>query len=427
MTDGSFMKRNNPLPPRKKPIGESGLSAVSDHEPLTTGEDPFVGGDALPPLEPGEDRASSNVPETPSEPIEPEAVTPVILPVLPEPSGDKPAPDEGDLSGPDADGGAPSDEAGSGIERGNGSPPADTVVRRIKPPKKTSLDKALASVSSLATRTLPDALRKMPARLRVVSTRAIRTIRGWIHSARTGQKNRTPAGRSAIRIRRTDRERVYKLRGYTTMEKVNAKRKAQRRFKVAQRLLITLMCVGLIGYVAFRKNPFTDVDELLRIIGLRKQVAVAFHQFSFPLVLIDIENAEGTELSPEEDFVQRIMRDGSEDDIFYIQAFDSVSSLKEVLGACRRTISDADTAQLSRDRQIGTVLVLIAKEGNTTNYRFSDVRQSGVVIDITAAGISATGGESRVYIVGLLSDNQYLGYSFDVTDQTGGGGAASKP
>ncbi len=240
------------------------------------------------------------------------------------------------------------------------------------------------------------------------------------------------------RIRQTDRERVYKLRGYTTVESVIAKRKAQRRFRIAQRLTITLMCVGLLGYVVFRNNPFTDFEEWMRMVGIHKAQNLAFHQYAFPLVVMhpepEVEHAEAEQedvreetqapvLSPsldwdaDNDFTQRIMQDGREGERFYILAYPDAGALKSELERCVRTIAPSDYAQLTADQKIGTVLVLLPKEGDQNTYRFSTVVQSGAIIDLTALPVAQTLTEPIVYAIGFLSEHELHGYSFDVEVQ----------
>ena len=301
-------------------------------------------------------------------------------------------------------------------------------LRRIHAPQSNLLDKAKSSVLSFVKTDLPNGLRRIGPVLATGASSSMLFIRSLFSKKARSIRRRKKKSRSTIR--QTDRERVYKLRGYTTYEKVIAKRKAQRRFRIAQRITITLMCVGLLGYIAFRNNPFTDIDEMLRIIGIRKSVTIPFHQYAFPLILVESEGESGgegdetgepvtpPELTPENDFSKLIIQNGREDDRFYVLAYEGTGPLKADLDACLLTVAASDYAQLTTNRKVGTILVLLPKEGDNSSYRFTDVKQSGVIMDIAALPISAAGGENRVYMIGLLTDKPYHGYSYDVTAQT---------
>ncbi len=236
-------------------------------------------------------------------------------------------------------------------------------------------------------------------------------------------------------IRQTDRERVYKLRGFTTVESVIAKRKAQRRFRIAQRITITLMCVGLLGYIAFRNNPFTDYDEWMRMIGIHKTKTLDFHQYAFPLVevypepgteiegiedsetdenLIETEVRTPSEWTAENDWVQRIIENGREDERFYILAYPGIGALKSELDTCIRTLSASDYARLAATKNLGTVLVILPKDGDPNTYRFTSITQSGAIIDVAAIPVEHTGGGSVIYIIGFQNSQALHGYSFDI-------------
>ncbi len=290
---------------------------------------------------------------------------------------------------------------------------AVSSVRRVDAPGASTGAMLFRSRITAVARSLPERFKTGIAFLFTLTTQGLDALRGFIRQIGRKGRSRNTGGGTA-RIRRTDRERVYKLRGYTTFEKVNAKRKAQRRFKLAQRILITVLCIGSLGYIAFSNNPFTDVDELLRIIGIRNTVSISFQQFAFPLVLTENTDTTVSEITPDQDFARLILDNGTEDDVFHYQAYRDIDALKAVLAGCRRTISDEDIAKIARDHKIGTILVLLAKEGNTSTYRFSDVRQSGVMVDVSATSIASTGGDSVVYFIGMISDKSYLGYSFDI-------------
>jgi len=65
------------------------------------------------------------------------------------------------------------------------------------------------------------------------------------------------------------RPRVYRLKGYTTLRKVERKLKAGR----AQRLLWKILAIALVllvvAYLLLQFNPFTNLPEIFRMIGIQ--------------------------------------------------------------------------------------------------------------------------------------------------------------
>lgn len=78
-------------------------------------------------------------------------------------------------------------------------------------------------------------------------------------------RKRRAADRS---IRRNSRERVYRLKGYTTVAKVNHKFASERRQRLLRRIL-TLIIISLTLILLFQLyNPIRDLSEWYRIIGI---------------------------------------------------------------------------------------------------------------------------------------------------------------
>lgn len=70
-------------------------------------------------------------------------------------------------------------------------------------------------------------------------------------------------------IRRRSRQKVYRLKGYTTVAKINHKRQSERQQRLLRQLLVFLICVLLL-FLAFQLyNPIKDLSEWYRIIGIR--------------------------------------------------------------------------------------------------------------------------------------------------------------
>ena len=70
-------------------------------------------------------------------------------------------------------------------------------------------------------------------------------------------------------IRRRSRQKVYRLKGYTTVAKINHKRQSERQQRLLRQLLVFLICILLL-FLAFQLyNPIKDLSEWYRIIGIR--------------------------------------------------------------------------------------------------------------------------------------------------------------
>lgn len=69
-------------------------------------------------------------------------------------------------------------------------------------------------------------------------------------------------------IRRNSRERVYRLKGYTTVEKINRKRQSEKRQRLLRRALISIIALLTLILLFQLYNPFKDLTEWYRILGV---------------------------------------------------------------------------------------------------------------------------------------------------------------
>jgi hypothetical protein len=69
-------------------------------------------------------------------------------------------------------------------------------------------------------------------------------------------------------IRRTGRQRVYRLKGYTTVAKVNRKHNAELQQQLLRKLLLFIGVILLLIILFHLFNPVSDLSELYRIIGI---------------------------------------------------------------------------------------------------------------------------------------------------------------
>ncbi len=70
-------------------------------------------------------------------------------------------------------------------------------------------------------------------------------------------------------IKRLSRQRVYRLKGYTTVAKINHKRQSERQQRLLRHLLIVFISVLLIMLLFYLYKPVKDLTELYRIIGVK--------------------------------------------------------------------------------------------------------------------------------------------------------------
>lgn len=69
-------------------------------------------------------------------------------------------------------------------------------------------------------------------------------------------------------IRRNSRERVYRLKGYTTVAKVNRKYASERRQRLLRRILTAIIIILSLILLIQLYNPIKDLSEWYRIIGI---------------------------------------------------------------------------------------------------------------------------------------------------------------
>lgn len=70
-------------------------------------------------------------------------------------------------------------------------------------------------------------------------------------------------------IRRLSRQRVYRLQGYTTVSKINSRRKSEKRQRQLRQLLLYLIIILVVIMLFYLYNPIRDLAEWNRIIGIR--------------------------------------------------------------------------------------------------------------------------------------------------------------
>ncbi|MDD2440582.1 MAG: hypothetical protein PHN53_04830 [Eubacteriales bacterium] len=70
-------------------------------------------------------------------------------------------------------------------------------------------------------------------------------------------------------IRRLSRQRVYRLQGYTTVSKINSRRKSEKRQRLLRQLLLYLIIILVVIMLFYLYNPIRDLAEWSRIIGIR--------------------------------------------------------------------------------------------------------------------------------------------------------------
>ncbi len=80
------------------------------------------------------------------------------------------------------------------------------------------------------------------------------------HSARKPSKTKP--------IRRLSREKVYRLKGYTTVAKVNRKRKSERRQRLLRKTLLIVIVILVVIVLVKLFNPIDNLTEWYRVIGI---------------------------------------------------------------------------------------------------------------------------------------------------------------
>ena len=91
----------------------------------------------------------------------------------------------------------------------------------------------------------------------------IQNIRSPGHAAASSKKN-------IGRIRRRGREKVYRLKGYTTVAKINRKRQSERQQRFLRRLMIGIILILILILLFYLYNPVKNIDEWYRVLGIDK-------------------------------------------------------------------------------------------------------------------------------------------------------------
>lgn len=83
------------------------------------------------------------------------------------------------------------------------------------------------------------------------------------------QDIRRDSKQALLSIRRVGQARVYRLKGYTTVAKINRKRQSERQQRFLRRVLFVLFAILLAILLANVYNPVKDLSEWYRIIGIK--------------------------------------------------------------------------------------------------------------------------------------------------------------
>ena len=70
-------------------------------------------------------------------------------------------------------------------------------------------------------------------------------------------------------IRRRSRQKVYRLKGYTTVAKINHKRQSEQQQRFLRHILVVLISILLLFLLFQLYNPIKDLSEWYRIIGVK--------------------------------------------------------------------------------------------------------------------------------------------------------------
>ncbi len=120
---------------------------------------------------------------------------------------------------------------------------------------KAPIKKYLESAADITKRTA--------AKIAASTGEFISDLPGRLKSVYNGQKKK-----SSLKLRRTGRERVYRLKGYTTVAKINRKRSAERQQRYLRKFLFVFIAVLIIILLFTIYNPFKDMSELKKILGI---------------------------------------------------------------------------------------------------------------------------------------------------------------
>lgn len=85
-------------------------------------------------------------------------------------------------------------------------------------------------------------------------------------------------------IRRHGRQKVYRLKGYTTVAKVNRKRQAERQQRLLRRALLFVIVIVAIILMYNYINPFKNIAEWYRFIGVSSLSEIISGKTTGPLI-----------------------------------------------------------------------------------------------------------------------------------------------
>ena len=85
---------------------------------------------------------------------------------------------------------------------------------------------------------------------------------------RSGSRKTVPHPAKSKPIRRRGRQKVYRLKGYTTVAKVNRKRQSERQQRLLRRALLFVVFILAIVLLYNLYNPFKNIAEWYRFIGI---------------------------------------------------------------------------------------------------------------------------------------------------------------
>ncbi len=108
-----------------------------------------------------------------------------------------------------------------------------------------------------------DITKRSAARAAAGTGKFLSELPGRIKSLYKGQKHK-----SSLKLRRTGRERIYRLKGYTTVAKINRKRHAERQQRFLRKFLFVFIAILIVILLFTIYNPFKDMSELKKILGI---------------------------------------------------------------------------------------------------------------------------------------------------------------
>jgi hypothetical protein len=104
-----------------------------------------------------------------------------------------------------------------------------------------------------------------------------------VQPLRTSSKMSAYKPPKAKPIRRHGRQRVYRLKGYTTVAKINRKRQSERQQRLLRHILIIIVVVLVVILMFNLYNPIRNLAEWYRIIGVDKIADLTKIQTTAPM------------------------------------------------------------------------------------------------------------------------------------------------